>query len=141
MNSQDSVAPSATAARYGAAFRTFGQSLALFSFGIGATPALANNPVAGEVIYRQRCQSCHTSQAGAPGRIGPNLSRVMGRKAGTAAFRYSPALSRSGVTWTPQTLDAFLKSPTRMVPGTRMVVSLANDEQRRNIIAYLATLR
>ena len=43
------------------------------------------------------------------------------RKAGELAdFRYSPAMKRSGISWTPQTLDNFIADPQEMVPANRM---------------------
>ena len=53
--------------------------------------------------------------------VGPSLYGVFDRKAGELAdFRYSPALKRSGITWTAQTLDTFLADPQKVVPANRM---------------------
>ena len=59
----------------------------------------------------EECATCHSTQAGVNG-VGPSLHDVFGRKAGGLDdFRYSPAMRRSGVTWTPQTLDTFVADP------------------------------
>ena len=38
----------------------------------------------------------------------------------TYGYAYSPALKASGLTWDRQTLDAWLTSPQKKVPGTKM---------------------
>jgi cytochrome c len=61
------------------------------------------------------------------------------RKAGELPdFRYSPALKRSGIVWTPETLDAFLTNPQALVPGNRMpYAGMADTGNRADLIAYL----
>ena len=103
--------------------------------------AAAQTPANGEQIFRQRCQACHTATAGQPARIGPNLAGLVGRKAASTAFGYSPALKASGLTWTRANLDRYLAGPARMVPGTRMSVTLADNAQRAALISYLATTK
>lgn len=97
------------------------------------------NPGAGARVFA-RCVSCHRMDAGGKHGIGPNLYRVVGRKAATATgFRYSPALAKSGITWTPVQLDAFLKAPRAAVPGTTMTFTgLADAKQRADVIAHIA---
>src|ERR1700730_13377979 len=81
-----------------------------------------------------RCSSCNavTEQ----NKVGPHLSGVFGRSAGTVAgARYSKAMTASGMTWDEQRLYAFLTEPTRVLPGTTMSVRLANAEDRADVIA------
>ena len=75
--------------------------------------------------------------------VGPNLWGVAGAKAGSKpGFTYSQALTKAGITWTPQQLDAFLARPNGKVPGTKMVYAgLPNPQARKDVIAYLATLK
>lgn len=103
-------------------------------------PAAAAGPD-GAALFRQRCGSCHTVVAGAKSVLGPNLSGVAGRKAAATQFNYSPALKNSKLTWDKATLDRFLSGPTRMVPGTRMVISVADPAQRAAIVTYLQTAK
>lgn len=110
-------------------------ALAFFGPPADAAPAGPN----GETIFRQRCQSCHA--IGRPSTLAPSLAGVVGRKAASTTFNYSPALRRSNLTWTRQNLDQFITSPTRKVPGTRMVISLADPAQRAALLDYLAKLR
>jgi glucose/arabinose dehydrogenase len=66
---------------------------------------------------------------------------VVGRKAGSAQFGYSKALRASGLTWDAATLDRFLASPPKLVPGTSMVVAIPDPTERKAVVDYLATLQ
>jgi cytochrome c2 len=84
------------------------------------------------------CAACHALQQG-DANVGPSLKGVFGRKAGTLAdFRYSPALKRSGITWTAETIDAFIADPQKLVPSNRMPYAGMTDVgERADLIAYL----
>jgi cytochrome c len=86
----------------------------------------------------EECAACHKIAPGEDN-VGPSLHGVFGRKAGTLTdFRYSPALKRSGITWTAQTLDTFLADPQKIVPANRMpYAGLADASDRADLIAYL----
>ena len=86
----------------------------------------------------QDCAACHKLEAGA-NNVGPSLHGVFTRKAGELAdFRYSPALKRSGIAWTPETLDKFLADPQAVAPGNRMpYAGMASASDRADLIAYL----
>ena len=88
------------------------------------------------------CQSCHAIEPGRNG-IGPSLAGVFGHKAASApGFSYSPALGAANLTWNRATLDQWLTSPMKMVPGTRMVYAgMADPVRRKEMIDYLETLR
>jgi cytochrome c2 len=86
----------------------------------------------------EECVACHSTERGANA-VGPTLHGVFDRKAGELAdYRYSPALKRSGITWTPQTLDAFIADPQQVVPANRMpYAGLPDAGARADLIAYL----
>lgn len=105
-----------------------------------ATSAVAAPP-SGQAVFEQRCLVCH-SLAPAPGKMGPPLAGVVGRKAGTVAgFAYSSALKASGITWTAETLDAYVKAPAKTVPGTKMLLGAPDAQQRAAVIQYLASIK
>jgi len=87
-----------------------------------------------------RCSACHDLTDATVARIGPNLSGVVGRKAGTLAdYHYSAALKNSSLVWDAATLDRWLTDPAALVPGTAMAFGgLPNPADRQAIIAYLA---
>jgi cytochrome c2 len=103
---------------------------------VGAAGA-DSDVVRGEVKF-QDCAACHKLEAGA-NNVGPSLHEIFQRKAGDLAdFRYSPAIKRSGITWTPETLDKFITDPQAMVPGNRMpYAGMASPGDRADLIAYL----
>lgn len=99
--------------------------------------ARAADAARGEQVYR-KCVSCHTLEANGRNRAGPRLHGLFGRVAGSVPdFRYSDALKGSGIIWTDQTLDAYLKDSEAFVPGTKMYGGLSLDEDRQDLIAYL----
>jgi len=95
------------------------------------------DPARGEQRFVD-CAACHAPQPGVAN-VGPSFTGVFGRKAGTLAdFRYSPALKRSGITWTEQTLDTFIADPQKTVPANRMpYAGMPDAGDRADLIAYL----
>ncbi len=111
-----------------------------FGFGLAAAPALrastSSDPVKGKAVYA-RCASCHSLKVG-ESKLGPSLNGLFGRKAGSLnGFAYSPALKKSAIVWDVKTLDHFLASPFKAVPGTKMMIGVPNAQQRADLIAYL----
>jgi cytochrome c len=112
-----------------------------FAFVIAPSPPAQANPTAnlGAQAFAT-CRACHSLQAGASSTMGPNLHGLFGRKAGSVAgFAYTPALKGSNIKWDEKTLDQFLAAPTKKVPGTRMVMNVADPARRSALIAYLKT--
>ena len=107
---------------------------------IAALPAPYNqaNYDAGRRVFAQ-CRSCHTIDAGAPNRVGPNLHGVFGREIGSLeGFAYSQAVRDADFTWEAAQLDHWLANPQTFLPGNRMAFAGVRDEtQRRDLIAYL----
>lgn len=109
-----------------------------------AAPVMAQGGDAarGKAVF-MRCIACHATTPGAPAKLGPNLSGVMGRPAGhMPGYRYSPAMARARFTWAPDTLEQWLRRPAAMVPGTTMAFAgLPDPAERKAVIAYLAQLK
>jgi cytochrome c len=84
------------------------------------------------------CAACHKLQVGAND-VGPSLHGIFQRKAAELTdYRYSPALRRSGIVWSPQTLDAFIADPQKLVPANRMpYAGMTDAAERADLIAYL----
>jgi cytochrome c len=101
-------------------------------------PAHAEGDAArGEAQFKE-CAACHKLAAGA-NEVGPSLHGIFSRKAGELAdFRYSPAMKRSGVSWTPESLDKYLADPQAFIPANRMpYAGMSNATDRADLIAYL----
>ena len=84
------------------------------------------------------CVACHSTERNVNS-VGPSLHGVFERKAGELPdFRYSPAIKRSGISWTPQTLDVFIADPQKMVPANRMpYAGMPDADARADLIAFL----
>lgn len=109
-------------------------------FGLVAAPSIqagvGSDPVKGKAVYA-RCAICHSLNVG-ESKIGPSLNGVFGRAAGSlSGFAYSPALKKSGIVWDVKALDHFLTSPAKAVPGTKMMISVPNAQERADLIMYL----
>ena len=108
-----------------------------------AQAAAAGDAKNGEAVFMDNCAVCHTAAKGAAHKIGPNLFGVVGRKSGTAAaYMYSPAMMKAGLTWDQPTLQTYLAGPQKKVPGTKMGFPGFSDPQdEADAIAYLVTLK
>ncbi len=108
-----------------------------------ALPVAAGEPAGdaarGGVLFK-KCQGCHPLKPGKHNSWGPNLYRVIGRKAGSAeGYGYSAALQAADFIWSAARLDEFLRDPKANLPGTTMVLKpLPDAAARADIIAYLA---
>lgn len=95
----------------------------------------------------KKCGLCHALQSNEQDsrlvkKLGPHLQNLAGRQAGTVSnYKYSASLKRAGdegLNWNKKTLSSFLKSPKKLVSGTKMsFVGLKSKEERGNLIAWL----
>lgn len=110
-----------------------------------ALPALAEgDPEQGAKVFR-KCMACHSVEAGAKSKAGPNLHDVVGRVSGTLGdFKYSPAMIKAGEEghiWTVEEIDKFVENPKSMIKGHKMTFAgLKKPEERADVIAYLVSL-
>ena len=103
-----------------------------------ATLLAAANPDRGRRLYIQ-CRACHTLVAEGNQLLGPNLLGFLDRPAGTQpGYEYSEALLASEITWTPETLDHWMRSPSEVIPGNKMIFAgIRRARDRADLIAYL----
>jgi cytochrome c len=106
------------------------------STGVG----VAQDAAAGAHVFL-KCRACHQIGDNAKNMVGPALTGIVGRPAGTYPdYNYSDANKNSGITWDEATLKVYLKDPKAKVPGTKMTFpGLSSDTDIDNVIAYLKT--
>jgi len=96
----------------------------------------------GKKVFR-KCKACHVVDSD-KNKVGPTLQNVMGRKPGAVeGFKYSDAMMTFGEdnVWDAETMDAFLKKPSKAIKGTKMkFAGLRKDKQRADVIAYLMSV-
>jgi cytochrome c len=109
---------------------------------LGGTAYAAGNPTAGADLFDQECADCHSVKPG-KNKKGPSLAGIIGRKSASIGefSGYSEALKASGLTWTPDNLNSYVKAPKGLVAGGKMKYDgLADDKARADLLAYLASL-
>ncbi|MCJ9428524.1 c-type cytochrome [Kordiimonas marina] len=99
------------------------------------------DPVRGQKLFRP-CTVCHSYEAGAKNKIGPNLYGVVGRPVASApGFHYSARLKEHGGFWTPETLNSFMTEKKPFGQGSHLAFKkLGKPSDRADIIAYLKSL-
>lgn len=119
---------------------------ALFS----AHPALAGDAAKGESVFK-KCSSCHMVGEGAKNKVGPILTNVVGSKIGSVeGYKYGKsivALGETGATWTEEAIFEYLADPKKYLRAklddkkakSKMSFKLKKEDQRKDVIAYLAT--
>lgn len=116
--------------------------------------ASAQDAAAGEIVFKQ-CMTCHRIGPDAKNLVGPVLTGVIGRQSGTAeGFAYSTlnkSAGENGLVWSNDLImqylpnpNAFLKKfltdkgkPELATGSTKMVFMLADEQKRKDVIAYI----
>lgn len=103
-----------------------------------ATLLASADPAKGAEVFK-KCTACHTVNQGGANGIGPNLYGVVGKPHGHLPnFAYSDALKSVPGNWDFDAMDAWLTSPRKYAPGTKMTFAgLGNAQDRANVVAYL----
>jgi len=97
----------------------------------------------GQQAFNNACRTCHIVREG-DNRLGPNLHRIVGRKAGSLPdYAFSSAMKEAGFVWDEEKLDRFIANPDEVVPGNSMKPygGLSSGDDRKKIIAFLAQSR
>jgi cytochrome c len=128
---------------------------------VGLIPALpaiatAQDATNGAQIFKQ-CMTCHRIGDGAKNLVGPVLNGVIGRQAGTyEGFRYSPLMKtagENGLVWNEDLIFQYIADPTPFLKkyltdkgkadlaagSAFMTFKLADEQQRKDVIAYIKT--
>jgi len=103
-----------------------------------SAPVLADGDAeAGKKVFN-KCKACHALEEG-KNKVGPTLHGVIGRPAAAVkGFKYSKAMSESGLTWDEATIKKYLAKPKDLVPGTRMAFAgLKKEDDIEDVIAYI----
>jgi cytochrome c len=118
-------------------WKKLGASALILTSALIAAAHAEGDAVRGEARFKE-CAACHRLDAGA-NEVGPSLHGIFARKAGELAdFRYSPAMKRSGITWTAETVEKYIADPQAFIPANRMpYAGMSNTSDRADLIAYL----
>jgi cytochrome c len=102
--------------------------------------ASAQDAEAGAAVFK-KCAACHQVGPEAKAALGPPLTCVVGRKAGTAEgfAGYSDALKNSGITWDDAKFLAWAEADDKVVPGNKMLfpAGVKDEGDRANLLAYI----
>jgi cytochrome c len=93
-------------------------------------------------VFNNACRTCHSIKKG-DNRQGPNLYKIIGRKAGSLPdYNYSSAMKGADFVWDEEKLEHFIASPDEVVPGNNMkpYSGLASTEDRTKVIAFLQSV-
>jgi cytochrome c len=106
-------------------------------------PSQGTEDVSGQQAFNNACRTCHMVKE-AENRLGPNLYKIVGRKAGSLPdYGFSSAMKEAGFVWDEEKLDRFIANPDEVVPGNSMkpYSGLSSSDDRKKIIAFLAQPR
>jgi cytochrome c len=121
-----------------------------------ASPAAAADAAKGEMVFK-KCMLCHRIGPDATNLIGPVLTGVVGRKAGSyPGYNYSPlmkAAGENGLVWSGDDIKSYLPDPSAFLKkfltdkgkadlatgAAKMLFRLPSEQDRDDVIAYLKT--
>lgn len=93
----------------------------------------------GAEVFRA-CVACHTLSMKDPQRAGPTLAGLYGRRiASLPGYRFSEALKRMDIVWTPETVSRLFElGPNTYTPGTKMPEQrIGSAEDRKALTDFL----
>lgn len=96
----------------------------------------------GQLAFNNACRTRHSVKEG-DNRLGPNLYKVLGRRAGSLPnYGYSAAMKNADFVCDKGKLDQFIADPDAVVRDNRMKPygGLASADTRAKVIAYLESV-
>ena len=105
--------------------------------------AQGTEDASGQQAFNNACRTCHMVKEG-DNRLGPNLYKVVGRKAGSLPdYGFSSAMKEADFVWDEEKLDRFIANPDEVVPGNNMKPygGLSSSDERKKIVGFLAQSR
>ena len=118
--------------------------LSAMAYALSSSSSLSQDGASQEQqqVFNNACRSCHTIREG-DNRLGPNLFKVVGRKAGSLPnYNYSTAMKGADFDWDEEKLERFIANPDEVVPGNNMKPygGLASADERRKVVAFLRSV-
>ncbi|MBF0447949.1 MAG: c-type cytochrome [Magnetococcales bacterium] len=109
----------------------------------------------GKRLAMNSCGVCHDLTPSQTHERGPYLWGVYGRPAGISGFKHSEAflgkIQEKSFVWDDEHLNLFIANPSQFIPRTKMgrksakhptaFDGIVSDSNRRDVLAYLKTLR
>ncbi|SDG51392.1 cytochrome c [Bradyrhizobium sp. Rc2d] len=121
----------------------------LRAIGTGALTLLLSPPLlsfaqqpasddAAHQAFNNSCRTCHSVKEG-DNRLGPNLNKIVGRKAGSLPnYNYSSSMKEAGFVWDQDKLTRFMVKPDEVVSGHKMQpYGGISAEEAAKVVAYL----
>jgi cytochrome c len=93
----------------------------------------------GAEVFRA-CIACHTLKPDEGNRAGPTLAGIFGRRIATLpGYRYSAALKKLDIVWTPETVAKLFEiGPATYTPGTKMPEqTIGSRDDRAALVQFL----
>ncbi|WP_246649102.1 c-type cytochrome [Bradyrhizobium canariense] len=96
---------------------------------------------AAQQAFNNSCRTCHSVKEG-DNRLGPNLNKIVGRKAGSLPnYNYSASMKEAGFVWDKDKLTRFMVKPDEIVSGNKMQpYGGVSAEEAAKVIAYLEAM-
>jgi len=117
-----------------------GEPLDAVVIGAADDPLAAYAGERGAEVFRA-CIACHALTPDEGNKAGPSLAGIFGRRiASLPGYRYSDALKRMNIVWTPETVaKMFEVGPMAYTPGTKMPEqTIGAAEDRQALVEFLA---
>jgi len=113
-----------------------------------ALPSYSQDVTAGEKVFK-KCKACHKIGDGSKNGVGPHLTGVVGRPAGSVeGYKYGTGMKQAGaagLVWTEELILEYITDPKAFLreylddpkAKAKMTFKLKKEQQRIDVLAYL----